>query len=37
MGTGNSENIGTELKNEGSLLTQLPDKQSVHGANVKTV
>jgi len=37
MGTGNSEDIGTELKNEWRLLTQLPDKQSVHGVNFKDV
>ncbi len=37
MGTGNSEDIGTELKNGGRLLTQLPDKQSVHGVNFKNV
>ena len=32
---GNSEDIGTELKNEWRLLTQRPDKQSVHGVNFK--
>ena len=37
MGTGNSEDIGTELKNGGRLLTQLPDKQSAHGVNFKNV
>ncbi len=37
MGTGNSEDIGTEFKNEWRLLTQLSDKQSVHGVNFKNV
>ena len=37
MGAGSSEDIGTELKNGGRLLTQLHDKQSVHGVNFKNV
>ena len=37
MGTGNSEDTGTESKNGGRLLTQLPNKQSVHGINFKDV
>jgi len=37
MGTGNSEDIGTESKDKGRLLKQLPDKQSVHSVNFKSV